>query len=228
MKIPFIIHQTWKDEHLPKAFERMSRTWKDNHVHWEYHLWTDEMNRAFIATHYPYFLPVYDAYPMPIQRVDAVRYFILLKYGGFFIDLDFECLANIDPLAEKGPCVFGKEPSEHCLIHGKDMIISNAFMGAVPGCHFIGEVCGVLETGRSVTDHRNDQVLESTGPFMLSHVYAQYPHKNDVSLLEPEILYPLTKDEIDAWGDQPFNTTIRSRVPYAYGIHRFAGTWWKN
>lgn len=227
MSIPYVIHQTWKDEHLPPAFERMSRTWRDHHRHWEYCFWTDKMNREFIAMHYPSFLPVYDSYPTAIQRVDAVRYFVLLKYGGFYIDLDFECLENIDPLASQGACIFGKEPLEHCLIHEKDIIISNAFMGAVPGCGFLQQICNALEIGRHITEHLNDRILESTGPFMLSHMYSNYPHKKEITLLEPDMLYPLTKEEIAAWGDEPFNTTIRSQAPHAYGIHRFAGTWWK-
>jgi mannosyltransferase OCH1-like enzyme len=206
----------------------MSRTWRDKHKHWEYRFWTDETNREFIKLHFPFFLPVYDGYPTAIQRVDAVRYFVLLQYGGFYIDMDFECLSSIDPLAELGECIFGKEPPEHCLLHGKDLIISNAFMGAVPGCRFLAQVCKALEDVRDITDHRNNMVLESTGPFMLSHEYSRYPDKAAVTLLEPGLLYPLTKDELEEWGDEPFNAAIRSRAPQAYGIHRYIGTWWKS
>lgn len=30
----------------------------------------------------------YDGYRYPVQRVDAVRYFIMLHYGGIYMDLD--------------------------------------------------------------------------------------------------------------------------------------------
>ncbi|HLZ88031.1 MAG TPA: glycosyltransferase, partial [Puia sp.] len=109
MKIPRILNQTWKDHDVPADFKEMADSWRKMHADWQYVLWTDEMNRNFVRQHFPYFLPTYDGYETNIQRVDAVRYFVLYKMGGFFIDLDFECLANIEPILANAECVFGKE-----------------------------------------------------------------------------------------------------------------------
>jgi len=228
MKIPCIIHQTWKDHNIPEEFEQMSHSWRNMHAHWEYRLWTDEMNRAFIASHFPFFLPVFDNYPTAIQRVDAVRYFCLYTYGGFYIDMDFECLTGIHSWVDKAPCVFGKEPMAHCLIHGKDIIISNAFMGSVPGAHFVERICKELQTSSTIIDHPNNQVLESTGPFMLSRLYSNYERKEEVSLLEPDLLYPFTKEELE-WRSKGLSCPeFDERLQRAHGIHHYAGTWWKN
>lgn len=35
-------------------------------------LWTDASSRAFIAQHYPWFLPVFDGYAYNIQRADVI------------------------------------------------------------------------------------------------------------------------------------------------------------
>lgn len=51
-------------------------------------LWTERASRDFIETEYPWFLRTYDGYRYPVQRVDAVRYFLLLHYGGIYMDLD--------------------------------------------------------------------------------------------------------------------------------------------
>lgn len=51
-------------------------------------LWTEETSREFIETEYPWFLRTYDRYLYPVQRVDAVRYFLLMHYGGIYLDLD--------------------------------------------------------------------------------------------------------------------------------------------
>ena len=51
-------------------------------------LWTDAKSREFIATEYPWFLATFDNYSQPIQRADAIRYFVLSHYGGIYIDLD--------------------------------------------------------------------------------------------------------------------------------------------
>jgi hypothetical protein len=53
-----------------------------------HHLWTDATARLFIQTHYPSFLATYDSYEYNIQRADAIRYFVLHRYGGIYMDLD--------------------------------------------------------------------------------------------------------------------------------------------
>jgi mannosyltransferase OCH1-like enzyme len=40
---------------------------------------------------YPWFLETFDGYPYPIQRADAIRYFVLHHFGGIYIDLDDVC-----------------------------------------------------------------------------------------------------------------------------------------
>jgi mannosyltransferase OCH1-like enzyme len=37
---------------------------------------------------YPWFLETFDGYVYPIQRADAIRYFVLHHFGGIYIDLD--------------------------------------------------------------------------------------------------------------------------------------------
>ena len=51
-------------------------------------MWTDAKSRELIATEYPWFLSTFDNYSQPIQRADAIRYFVLAHYGGIYIDLD--------------------------------------------------------------------------------------------------------------------------------------------
>lgn len=64
----------------------------------EYMLWTDAGSREFIAENYPWFLDTFDAYPYPIQRADAIRYFVLYHYGGVYLDLDIGCKRPLDQL----------------------------------------------------------------------------------------------------------------------------------
>jgi inositol phosphorylceramide mannosyltransferase catalytic subunit len=227
MKIPSILHQTWKDSNVPEEFDQLALSWRNKHAHWNYLFWTDEMNRNFIKEHFSFFLTRYDNYQTNIERVDAVRYFVMYKYGGFYIDMDFECLANIEPVVNDAVCVFGKEPVEHCNWHSKDFIISNAFMGAMPGFHFFDLLCAELQQCRPLTDHPNTRVLESTGPFMLSRMYMDYEKKEEISILDADLLYPLTQDELSDQKRGLQKETIQAKLQKAYGIHHYAGTWWK-
>ena len=63
-------------------------------------LWTDAKSRQLIADHYSWFLPTFDGYKYPIQRADAIRYFVLHRFGGIYMDLDVGCLRPIDPLLD--------------------------------------------------------------------------------------------------------------------------------
>lgn len=227
--IPKIIHQTWKNEEIPAHYQPLIETWKENHLDWKYILWTDEMNEDFLKKYYPDFLPVYHGYPYSIQRVDAVRYFILQQYGGVFVDLDFECLLNIEPLINNHSCVFGIEPHEHCQRFNKDMIICNAFMASSIGHDFLKEVC---ENLKSVTqDTKNAPawqiVLESTGPFKLTEVYHSYENKDSIKLLSSNLIYPLSLHERDFFmRDEEPDCELLERVRNAYAVHYFFGSWW--
>ncbi|KAH9951652.1 hypothetical protein B0H21DRAFT_716901 [Amylocystis lapponica] len=97
-RIPRIIHQTWKTDTIPSKWAEISQQCRDMMPDYEYMLWTDASSRDFIAEYYPWFLHTFDNYPYPIQRADAIRYFILYHYGGVYMDLDIGCLRPFDPL----------------------------------------------------------------------------------------------------------------------------------
>jgi len=185
------------------------------------------MNRNFIKENFREFFPIYKRYKKNIQRVDAVRYFILKKYGGIYVDLDFQCFENIEPLLKGRSCIFGKEPKEHCSLHQKEMIISNAFMACEPSHPFMEKVTEEILIGRKRKHHVNDHILESTGPFMLTRVF-QNQSSSDVTILDPELLYPLTKTEIETVlkGDD-IPPEYHHKIDKAYAIHYYYGSWWK-
>lgn len=49
LRIPRIIHQTWKTKDVPSPLDQLPQTWKEYLPNWEYILWTDEMNRNLSA-----------------------------------------------------------------------------------------------------------------------------------------------------------------------------------
>ena len=53
-----------------------------------FQLWTAKSSRDFLEKEYPWFLKTYDTYPFGVQRVDALRYFLMRHFGGIYIDLD--------------------------------------------------------------------------------------------------------------------------------------------
>jgi inositol phosphorylceramide mannosyltransferase catalytic subunit len=225
MKIPRIIHQTWKDERIPVPLQKLAETWKQNHPGWEYRLWTDRENRDFLNTFYPAFLARYDSYPHHIQRVDAFRYFVLYTLGGLYVDLDFECFQSLDELLSEQECLFGLEPQEHCEIHNRTRIIGNALMAAAPRHAFFRAILDDLATYKPPQEHRNNLILETTGPFMLTRVYERCRPSN-VTLCPSNFFYPLSLYELERAFQEGWSEIYQRKLREAFAIHYFAGTWW--
>ena len=151
--VPKILHQTWKNCTLPwrQAFwrEECRRVLPGD---WTLLLHTDEDNRAFMAREFPDYLDLYDGYELSIQRVDAVRYFYLYRYGGVYMDLDFTCLRPLEEL----PLTAGRVSLgfQHPTIQTIESV-ANAFMVAPPRHPFIAmlierlrETAGLLYNGK--------------------------------------------------------------------------------
>jgi hypothetical protein len=54
----------------------------DIHPDWEAFLWTDETANELVASHFPELYEMWTTYRYPIQKIDALRYMVLYKYGG--------------------------------------------------------------------------------------------------------------------------------------------------
>jgi len=226
--IPKIIHQTWKVEQLPENLSMLAESWKVLHPDWHYILWTDEMNREFIKRFFPDFLLQYDSYQENIQRVDAVRYYILYKIGGVFIDMDFECLENIESLITDKECVFALEPEEHCEQFKKQKIICNAFMASKPNHDFLHTVCNSLPLFSWKSGHLINNILSTTGPFALTDIYDSYRNKEAVTLLNSDTVYPLSVKETRLAIADEIDEVIQEKIDKAYAVHYFLGSWYNN
>ena len=90
-----IIHQTWKNETIPKRELHNYNSWPKYHPDAHIVLWTDEDNLKLVEKFYPDYLETYKMLKLPIQQVDMVRLMYLHRYGGIYADLDYEAKQNI-------------------------------------------------------------------------------------------------------------------------------------
>lgn len=94
--IPNLIHQTWQTKQPPPRWQPLvgaceamplvgltaAESCRRTNPSFVYLLWTDADAREYITKHHSWFLPTFDDYKFPIQRADAIRYFILRDFGG--------------------------------------------------------------------------------------------------------------------------------------------------
>jgi Glycosyltransferase sugar-binding region containing DXD motif len=194
MRIPRVFHRIWLgDQPMPQEFVDFGDTWRRLHPNWEFVLWTEE-NLPEMANRW-----VFDATQSLAGKANVLRYEILLRYGGVYIDTDFECKRNLEPLIADIDCFVARQP---------DDIINNAIIGAVPGHPFLQKVvsrlnihaCYVLDEVPSVTQ---------SGPYFLTKVAANFP---GLTIFDSALFYPYEWHE--RW-------RRHEEFPNAYAIHHW-------
>ncbi|KAF2747745.1 glycosyltransferase family 32 protein [Sporormia fimetaria CBS 119925] len=178
--IPKIIHQTYVNDSIPEHWIAPQRSCLDLHKDYEYKLWTDKKAREFIAAEYPWFLETFDGYTYPIQRADAIRYFVLHHFGGIYIDLDDGCNRSLDPLLAYPAWVRRTTPTG----------ISNDVMGAVPRHPFFLKAIDSLPNYNRKWVLPYITVMASTGPLFLSIIWRHYVNANPQGAERLRILFP--------------------------------------
>ncbi|KAI9822280.1 MAG: hypothetical protein M1832_003103 [Thelocarpon impressellum] len=178
--IPKILHQTYKNASIPAHWREAQRSCIELHPDYEYRLWTDEASERFIADEYPWFLDTFVNYPQPIQRADAIRYFVLAHYGGVYIDLDDGCMRRLDPLLSYPAWVRRTVPTG----------ISNDAMGSVPQHPFFLRVIESLQGYNRNWRVPYITVMYSTGPLFLSVIWKQHAAETTDEAGRVRILMP--------------------------------------
>jgi inositol phosphorylceramide mannosyltransferase catalytic subunit len=209
MRVPKIIHQTYKTKTLPPDWEDTPKLWQEQHPGWQYEFWDDERNRAFIAEHYPWFLAQFDAYPNGIQRADAIRYFILYHYGGVYADMDIQPRRNIAPLLGDAEVVLPLTPN---------VGLTNAFMASAPRSDFMRHVTEQLIPYANRWYHvtRHWQIITSTGPTFIWKVANSYGGPSRILRVPASV-----------WGKCVICASSCEDVPDAY-FHHLHGDSWHN
>ena len=87
--IPKIIHQIWVG---PKKkpdiwIDTFKKDYINDNPEWDYKLWDDE-NILELFDEFPTMLKIYNIEPTYNGKSDLLRYLILYKYGGLYIDAD--------------------------------------------------------------------------------------------------------------------------------------------
>lgn len=226
-----IIHQIWCNKYndIPDSFLKLSATWKELHPDWEYRFWTEKDLNSFVHDYYPQYEEIYFKFPFDIQRWDAVRYLILDKLGGLYVDFDYECIQNVEPLLERD-CCFAMDPVEHVFIKNhQGYSFNNSLIYATPHHDFIKTIVKNVFSEEQVEKKGKDDtltVLLTTGLLMLSELYRQYEQKDSIHLIPATYVSPLSYNEIQQFHNGTYNEAyINEKINVAYAIHYFSGSW---
>ncbi|KAG8908156.1 hypothetical protein FRB99_008699 [Tulasnella sp. 403] len=207
--VPRILHQTWKTEVLPDRWVEPSRHCRELMPDYEYMLWTDAGSRQLIADHYPWFLPTYDGYKYNIQRADAIRYFVLHRFGGVYMDLDIGCVRNIDPLLKYQVILPKTIP----------VGVSNDLMVSTKGHPFMEQVIRGLITFDINYVLNYPTVMFSTGPMFMSAQYGLYTASHPPTPQNPGGDIRILPKDLYGKNAKP------GEAPHAFFQHFYGSSW---
>lgn len=177
--IPARIFQTWKSKvDIPSNFRHWRQSFFTHNPGYDIRLLDDADNRSYVERHCRKFLPVYDYFPKEIFRADAIRPFYMFFEGGFYADMDFECLKPLAKHLDSEHIVLGSMGVDPDFPHS----IPNAMLASPPLEGF-----WLLYLSEIAARHRNSKELSHlvefvTGPVVLKECVWQYVNARDGAL----------------------------------------------
>lgn len=199
-----IVHRIWLGGDEPGWTRPFADTWRQ--PGWSVWQWTDDN----IASLFPLRnQDIYDRAPQIAPhhtgqlRSDVLRYEILHRFGGVYVDTDFECLRPIDGLIEGVECFAAwEEPGRW---------VNNAILGCTPGHPFLDRLIDGLP--RSVRLNARFKPNRMSGPRYLTNVWRR--NGKGVEVFDRELFYPYS------WRDVADNAPGQD-FPDAYAVHHWA------
>lgn len=226
--IPKIIHQVYEDLAGPPSYlKEFASTWKEHNPDWEYRFWNKKDIDTLLEKKFSNIKEIYYSFSYPVQRWDIIRYLILYEYGGLYVDMDYECIEHITPLFNGITCAIGLEPKDHYIRSRVPYIIGNAFMASIPNHPFIKELLFSIFNSCDYDKYNSkyEEVLNTTGPYKVKRVYEKSKYKNQVTLIPPELVMPLSQDEVLQIINNKDTKYIENKIEKSYAIHYFLGSW---
>lgn len=197
--IPRIIHQFWVGGPVPDHLAAFMETWRAHHPDWEHRLWGDDDFRGWLRNQ-DLFDRADEIAPGSgnQMRSDIARYEVLHRFGGVYVDADFECLRPVDPLC-------GVEFWTAWEMDGR--WANMAIAGSVPEHPLLEELIARLPA--NVEAHKGRRPNWLTGPRFLTPILRRHP---EVAVHPASMFYPYQWHELDRQGEH---------FPDAWAVHHW-------
>jgi len=228
-KIPRRIIQTDKSRDLSLLARAATTSLRLLNPDFEYLFFDDAQVEEFIDAEFPEYRPVFDSFPVRIQRYDLFRYLAVYRLGGFYFDTDVLFASSLEGLLGFG-CVF---PFEELGInkflseeYGMDWEVGNYGFGAAASHPFLEAIIKNCVRAQRHPEwaatmlksiprmFRSEEfVLATTGPGLVSRTLAEYSAASE----QVKVLFPENIFDRNSW-----------HCFGGYGVHLQVGTWRKH
>lgn len=198
--IPKTFHRIFLDDPIPEKFEAFWATFRAIHVGWEFVTWGSETEaRAFVSDD-----ELWDAVDPMAGRADVLRYHIIAKLGGVYVDTDVEPLRPFDGLVDGAPFVGWENDERLCP----------TVIGGEPEHPALADLLVELREWALARPDETDPVIQ-TGPIFLTEAWRK---RDDVRRLPISAFYPVGYWEKQLLGKVAY-------LPETYAVHHWAAGW---
>tara|TARA_B110001450_G_scaffold238801_1_gene246113 strand:- start:190 stop:1056 length:867 start_codon:yes stop_codon:yes gene_type:complete len=181
------IHQIWfqGERNAPQNLQGFSRKWKTLNPSYQHKVWEKTAMDAFISKHYPNYYSRYRELPHMIQKIDFFKYAVLNIEGGFYIDMDVECLLPLE-LPDKyitsdfSPSTAPFYKYENLLLSGQKDLYNNAVIYSRKNSPILKKLINRSFLYNCKNKNKTQCVFMTTGPLIYSKIINKYRNKLNV------------------------------------------------
>ena len=179
-KIPKLLHLIWVGpDRAPDFLRTHVEGWAKLMPEWTIRIWTnDDINTNMFPEKA---VELINSVVKGAQKADIMRYFIIEKYGGVYMDVDVVPHKSLDPLLKF-------KDANLVLCHDLPLTweyIINAFFAAVPNHPILKTACQMCYK----TILNTEDIHLKTGPFLLGHAVAKTFNDDKTYLLPVKSFY---------------------------------------
>jgi glycosyltransferase involved in cell wall biosynthesis len=167
--IPKILHQIWIGP-LPPPL-KMMETWKNKNPDFEYIYWNEaeikKRNMTFACQQQIDDMPEYNG------KADIMRWEILNKYGGYFVDADSICIEPFDHyfINKLGFATFENETV-------RQKLVATGTMGFIPKHHLLQDIIKWIQGDEAKEMFKEVRAWGTVGPGLLTRFLATGNYKD--------------------------------------------------
>lgn len=165
-----IVHQIFGllDDEIPELFVTCSKKVKEWCINnkYDYILWNKSMCDIFVSENYPEYEELYNNVRYKIMKVDIVRFLILHKHGGLYMDMD--CVPKLISVKENDFKIAYKVAPKR---KHYEMEIIQSFKGNKLLLEFLDYVQTQIEEKNKIDIYKTWKaryVYHTTGPYSLN------------------------------------------------------------
>jgi mannosyltransferase OCH1-like enzyme len=240
VRIPTIIHIMWLGGKLPQEYIKYVTSWSVFHPQWTILFWTDSSSNYDQGTEVVYTFDelaqrlksvnggerivvdtsrldfsnrcFYDQATNYGEKSDILKWEIVYRFGGTYVDTDFECLQPLDIYHHTYDFYTGIQPLDTNIVQ-----LGAALYGAIPH-HPILKVC--VET---IKDNQQiKQIVAKTGPIHFTKSFLAVAGKTGLR----DIALPATYFYPCSYEQRGTDRDVWCKAE-SYAVHHWAGSWLK-